>query len=102
MDYSRTNTELVFTLLRVFVDHGDASAFKNVFRLAFATIEEVIQQPITFQHIHNSGFESMVSNMGQDQLRGKYCYHLANLRLLTRVIQVWDSIYPALTLKIAL
>lgn len=65
-----TSWKLAITLLRVFVDQEGADAFEDVFKFSFKVIADVTNEPVTFQHIHDSGFASMVSDMDQGQLLG--------------------------------
>ena len=45
--------------------------YKELFQRLFNTVYERLQTPITWQHIHGSGFAAVVSDMDAKQVVGK-------------------------------
>ena len=65
-----TNTLLVITLLRVFMNHESPIAYKMLFTYVFKLLEDVLGTPIQFHYLHNSGFQAIVVDMDYKQMKG--------------------------------
>lgn len=66
------NILAAFTLLRVIVNQESVEMYHKMFTRVFSLIEERLETPVHWQHLHGDGFTAMVMDMDTKQLPGEY------------------------------
>ena len=61
---------LVLTLCRVYTSGTDQQDYQYLFTQVFALMSEIIQHPIQWRHIHNTGIYGVTIDMDTAQIKG--------------------------------
>jgi hypothetical protein len=66
-----TNTLIVMTFVRVFVDQDSTHMYTRLFKQVFQLVEQQLGESVKWRHLHGTGFGCMVMDMDSKQLSGK-------------------------------